>query len=96
MIFAELAAGYRTAEELDAAHGPDRFLREELRWDAAFLAGKAFLSYRRVGGTRTAPLPDVLVGAHATVRGYGLLTRDRASCSRSFPTIDIPSPDGSA
>ncbi len=36
-------------------------------WPAAFLAGKAYLDYRRRGGGLV--LPDFFVGAHAAVEG---------------------------
>ncbi|MGD9739833.1 MAG: type II toxin-antitoxin system VapC family toxin [Bauldia sp.] len=94
VIFAELSAGYATAEELDTTFAPDRFRRESIPWEAAFLAGKAYLAYRRAGGIRTAPLPDFFIGAHAAVRGYRLLTRDPDTYARYFPTIDIVSPGG--
>jgi hypothetical protein len=53
------------------------FRREALPWDAAFLAGKVFLRYRRGGGVRRSPLPDFYIGAHAAVLQYRLLTLRR-------------------
>jgi len=35
-----------------------RIQRSDLPWEAAHLAGQAFLQYHRQGGTRTSPLPD--------------------------------------
>lgn len=55
------------------------------------MAGKAFLTYRRPGGTKTAPLPDFYVGAHAAVAGYRLLTRD-ARRYRTFPRLELLAP----
>ncbi len=43
--------------------------REDLPWEAAFLAGKCFVDYRRRGGSRRSPLPDFYIGAHAAVTG---------------------------
>lgn len=59
---------------------------------AAFLAGKAFLNYRKRGGTKQSPLPDFYVGAHAAVSRYRLLTRDEARYRTYFPTVEIESP----
>jgi hypothetical protein len=56
IIFAEVSVGFDRIEEMEAAL-PEELAREALPWDAAFLAGKAFLAYRRRGGARLAPLP---------------------------------------
>jgi predicted nucleic acid-binding protein len=93
VVYAELAAGYDTAESLDAMLHRDQFVREELPWDAAFVAGVAFFQYRRRGGRRSSPLPDFFIGAHAAVRGYTLLTRDRGYYATYFPTLKIVSPE---
>jgi predicted nucleic acid-binding protein len=93
VVYAELAAGYRAIEALDAALQPERFRREGLPWDAAYTAGLAFLAYRRRGGVRSSPLPDFFIGAHAAVRGYDLLTRDRGYYRAYFPTLRVISPE---
>lgn len=93
VIYAELAAGFTSVERLDGTLTPDRYRREDVPWDAAFMAGVAFLDYRRRGGRRTSPPPDFFIGAHAAVRGYRLLTRDRGYYSTCFPTLDVVSPD---
>jgi predicted nucleic acid-binding protein len=93
VIYAELAAGYDTVEALDAMLGQDGFRREQLPWDAAFAAGIVHLEYRRRGGVRPMPLPDFFIGAHAAVRGYRLLTRDRGYYRTYFPTLKIVSPE---
>jgi predicted nucleic acid-binding protein len=64
-----------------------------LPWSAAFLAGKCFLEYRRRGGTKTSPLPDFYIGAHAAVAGFRLLTRDTARYRTYFPTVKLLAPD---
>jgi hypothetical protein len=93
VVYAELAAGYETIEALDAILDRDQFSRERLPWDAAFMAGLAYLSYRQRGGKRSSPLPDFFVGAHAAVRGYRLLTRDRGYYATYFPKLEIVSPE---
>lgn len=93
MIYAELTGGFSSREDLDAILSAARFSRAELPWDAAYAAGVAYLSYRRRGGTRTTMVADFLIGAHAAVRGYSLLTRDRGYYSTYFPTLTIISPE---
>ena len=83
LIYAEVACGFDRIEGLDEALPPQYFTREPVPWAAAFLAGRAFLAYRRKGGSRQAPLPDFFIGAHAAVAGYTLLTRDR----RGYKTL---------
>ena len=61
-------------------------------WEAAHLAGQAFVRYRRQGGTRTAPLPDVYIGADASVSGYTLLTRDVRRYRTYFPDLSLIAP----
>lgn len=61
-------------------------------WEAAFLAGKCFLRYRKLGGTRRSPLPDFFIGAHAAVEGLTLLTRDASRYRTYFPTLSLIAP----
>ena len=68
------------------------FRREPLPYVAAFLAGKSFLGYRRRGGTRSTPIADFYIGAHAAVAGYRLLTRDAATYRTYFPTVELIAP----
>ena len=89
---AELSVAHSRIETLDALLPEDVFHREALPWSAAFLAGKAFLAYRRRGGARASPLPDFYIGAHAAVRGYRLLTRDQGRYTTYFPTLTVISP----
>jgi len=92
IIYAEVSIAFPNIEELDALLPEPVFSREEIPWEAAFLAGKAFLAYRRRGGIRTSPLPDFFIGAHAAIRGYTLLTRDRGRFRESFPTLELIMP----
>ena len=95
IIFAEVAVGFDRIEELEEALPPE-LRREALPWDAAFLAGKAFLSYRRRRGVKHAPLPDFYIGAHAAVRGYTLLTRDSRRYRTYFPSLELIAPPAGA
>lgn len=92
LIFAEVSVGFETVEELDHLLAPQEFARLELPYEAAFLAGKAFLSYRRRGGRRSAPLADFYIGAHAAVAGLRLLTRDARRYRTYFPTLTLLAP----
>jgi predicted nucleic acid-binding protein len=89
IIYAEISVRFATIEALEEALPTEVFRREPLPYEAAFLAGKAFLHYRRSGGTRAAPLPDFLIGAHAAVAGHRLLTRDPSRVRRHFPTVEL-------
>jgi predicted nucleic acid-binding protein len=91
IIYAEVSVGYARIENLEAALA-DGFRRDPLPWEAAFLAGKCFVAYRRRGGTRRSPLPDFYIGAHAAVAGFRLLTRDAARYRTSFPSVTLICP----
>jgi predicted nucleic acid-binding protein len=93
IVFAEVSIPFKRVEEIDERLPRDVFRREEVPWDAAFLAGKVFLDYRRRGGAKRSPLPDFFIGAHAAVRNYGLLTRDPKSFRTYFPTVEVLTPD---
>ena len=92
IIYAEVSIGYTTIEALDAVLPVGLYQREPLPWEAAFLAGKSFLLYRRRGGSRITPLPDFYIGAHAAIGGLALLTRDAARYRSYFPKVEILAP----
>jgi predicted nucleic acid-binding protein len=92
LVYAEVSVGFRRVEDLEQALPSTLFQREGLPYEAAFLAGKAFLRYRRRGGNRTAPLPDFFIGAHAAISGFRLLTRDRARYATYFPSVELITP----
>jgi predicted nucleic acid-binding protein len=76
IIYAEVSIRYSQIEDLDAALPKAMIDREPIPYEAGFLAGKAFRVYRRRGGTKRFTLPDFFIGAHASIAGYSLLTRD--------------------
>lgn len=92
IVFAEVSAGFASLDDVEDALPPSFIRREALPWEAAFLAGRAFVQYRRRGGTRAAPLPDFYIGAHAAVAGYTLLTRDALRYRYYFPRLKVVSP----
>jgi predicted nucleic acid-binding protein len=93
LIFAEVSIRFAAIEELEQLLPSKDFDRLEMPYEAAFLAGKAFLSYKRRGGNRSAPLADFYIGAHAAVGGLRLLTRDPRRYRTYFPTVDLIAPD---
>lgn len=92
LVYSEVSVGFERIEELEEVFPAEFFVRDPLPWEAAFLAGKCFLAYRRSGGTQHAPLPDFYIGAHAVVRGYRLLTRDARRYRTYFPVLEIIAP----
>ena len=92
IIYAEVSIGVVRIEELDAALPAPTFHRVALPWEAAFLAGKCFVAYRKRGGVRTSPLPDFYIGAHASVSGMKLLTRDATRYRTYFPKLGLIAP----
>ena len=92
IVYAEVSIGFDQIEELDHVVPVGDFERESLPYEAGFLAGKAFVDYRRRGGKRLSPLPDFYIGAHAAVRRYRLLTRDVNRYRTSFPSLELLTP----
>jgi predicted nucleic acid-binding protein len=93
LIYAEVSVRFTKVEDLDDVLNPDDFRRDALPYSAAFLAAKAFMAYRRRGGTRTSTLPDFYVGAHAAVSDLRLLTRDARRFRTYFPRLTLDSPE---
>ncbi|QCS48049.1 type II toxin-antitoxin system VapC family toxin (plasmid) [Picosynechococcus sp. PCC 11901] len=92
VIYAEVSIGIESTQKLDQLLPPKYYTREPLPYDAAFIAGKAFLQYRRNGGKGRSPLPDFYIGAHALTVGYRLLSRDRQRYQTYFPDLDLIAP----
>ena len=89
----EVSIRYSKIEELDVALSKTMFDREAIPYEAAFLAGKSFVSYRRRGGSKQSPLPNFFIGAHAAVSGYRLMTRDPARYRTYFPKLPLIAPE---
>ena len=92
VIYGEVSIRFERIEQLDEALPPAIFAREDIPYEAAFLAGKAYLAYRRRAGTKSSLLPDFYVGAHAAIRGYRILTRDIARYRTYFPKLELIAP----
>jgi predicted nucleic acid-binding protein len=92
VIYAEVSVGFQRIEELESVLATEFFERRPIPYQAAFLAGKCFSRYRRLGGVRRSPLPDFFIGAHAAVEGLTLLTRDASRYRTYFPSLSLISP----
>ena len=92
IIYAEASVGFSRIEDLDDVLPQTVFRRAALPWEAGFLAGKCFLRYRKASGSKSAPLPDFYIGAHAAVSQLTLITRDRGRFKTYFPKLNIVSP----
>ena len=93
LIYAELSIDYASSADLDDDLNNWSFIKLELPYAAAFLAGQAFLRYRRSHGAKRSPLPDFYIGAHARVDGLRLLTRDVDRYRTYFPGIKLIAPN---
>jgi predicted nucleic acid-binding protein len=92
VIYAEVSVGFERIEDLEDILAGLYFRRDAIPYESAFLAGKCFLEYRRKGGLRESTLPDFFIGAHASVTGMRLLTRDSSRYRTYFPRLTIISP----
>ena len=92
VIYAELSLSFSTFEALDRVLATMELVIHEVPRPALFLAGKAYLQYRRRGGGKAQVLPDFFIGAHAAVEGWPLLTRDASRFRTYFPSLEVVAP----
>ncbi len=93
IIYTEVSIGFNKIEELEDALFQMGVKVVEIPREALFLTGKVFLKYRRNKGTKTSPLPDFFIGAHASVAMFGLITRDVAKYKTYFPHLPLIKPN---
>lgn len=96
IIYAECSVGFARIEEVEALFEHLGFVMQPLPKEALFLAGKAFLQYRRRKGEKGNVLPDFFIGAHAAVAGYRLISRDKGRFSTYFPSVDLILPESNS
>ena len=94
IIYSEVSIRFTTIESLEDALPREDYRRAPIPWEAAFLAGKAILDYRRNQGTKSTTLPDFFIGAHAAIADLELLTRDVGRYRTYFPTVSLVAPSG--
>ncbi len=92
IIYSEISIRFERIEELETLLPSDVFEYRAIPREAAFLAGKCFLEYRRRGGRRSLPLPDFFIGAHAAVERLPLVTRDPKRFREYFPKLQLIHP----
>jgi predicted nucleic acid-binding protein len=92
VVYTEVSVGFKRIEELESALNRADFQMLEIPKEALFLAGKAFLQYRKNRGAKRSPLPDFYIGAHAAILEMDLITRDESRYRTYFPTIKLISP----
>lgn len=92
IIYSEISVGFERIEDIENALPSDYIQRDNIPYEAAFLAGKCFLKYRKAGGTKHSPLPDFYIGAHATVKNWSILTRDKGRYPSYFPNLHVIAP----
>lgn len=92
VVYAELSLVFESVQAVDEAIEEMGLTFQEIPRPALFLAGRAFVKYRRAGGKRGNVLPDFFIGAHAAVSECGILTRDEQRYTSYFPTVDLISP----
>ena len=92
VIYAELSAAFSRMEALDEVLAQLQFTVQPIPKPALFLAGKAFVAYRRRGGTRTQVMPDFFICAHAAVQRWPLLTRDPRRFRSAFVGLAVIAP----
>lgn len=89
VIYAELSLNFDSVAALDAAVEGLRLRFRDLPRLALFLAGKAFVKYRRAGGRKANVLADFFIGAHSAVTGWGIITRDARRYRKYFPRVAL-------
>lgn len=92
-VYTEVSVGFKKIEDLESALMKGGFQMLDIPKEALFLAGKVFLNYRKSRGSKTSPLPDFYIGAHAAVLDLDLLTRDVGRYKTYFPTVSTICPE---
>jgi hypothetical protein len=90
--YAELTPAFDDMPSLDAFLKLAKITVKNISRPAAYLAGEAFLRYRKSKGTKTGVLADFFIGAQAESEGWTILTRDAARYKTYFQTVKLICP----
>jgi len=92
IIYTELCYTAADVAQVDTAVNVLGLAFKEMSKEVLFLTAQAFRIYRGKGGTKTAPLADFFIGAHAQALKIPILTRDTQRYSSYFPSVPLISP----
>jgi predicted nucleic acid-binding protein len=92
VIYSEISIRFDRIEDIEMLLPSSIFEYQPIPREAAFLAGKCFVEYRRRGGRRSLPLPDFFIGAHAAIERLALVTRDATRFREYFPRLQLVHP----
>jgi predicted nucleic acid-binding protein len=93
IVYSEISIRFSRIEDLEDAIGESGLVWSEIPREALFLAGMAYVACRKSGGSKTTPLPDFFIGAHAAVSDLILITRDPQRVRMHFPRVRLLCPD---
>ena len=91
-VYAELAFGFDSREELDAVIRQFGFTYMETPRDGLFKAARAFQNYKKHGGGRNFVLPDFFLGGHAEAVSCPIMTRDVKMYNSFFSSVPLICP----
>jgi predicted nucleic acid-binding protein len=92
IIYSEISIGFKRIENLESAIAKAGLQMLQIPKEALFLAGKAYLKYKKRKGIKRTPLPDFFIGAQAAVQNLDLVTRDVSRYQSYFPTVKLITP----
>ncbi len=93
IVYTEISIGFNKVEEVEKAISELGIKVLEIPREALFLAGKAYLKYRKNKGTKNSTLPDFFIGAHVSVEEFDLITRDTSKYVTYFPQVKLVHPE---
>ena len=93
LVYAEISRDFTGKPQLDSFLTDMGLRMDPLTPEIAFAAAAAHAAYRSAGGAEAATLPDFFIGAHASVKGFPLITRDAARIRTYFPRVSLITPE---
>jgi predicted nucleic acid-binding protein len=92
IVWAEVSAGFTDKAKFEEIMNQLNIRFDPMIAATSVLSGKAWLAYRRNGGTRERIISDFLIGAHAATQCDRLLTRDRGFYRKYFKGLKVVNP----